>query len=184
MNNLIREAVGIFFDSSDIKSALKGLQEAGFEHDEIGLLAGEHAVEQALGDLYKRTNTYQDCTNSPETAFVKRDSLGDTFRSLAGGLIFTGATTAMGIAVVSAGIFGGALMVAATGAAAVVGLGALIGSLIHQSDAEYLEEQVDEGHLLLFVRVNNSEEEKRALSILADHAGYNPRIYEVKAEEI
>lgn len=180
MTHTIREAIGIFFDPGHVKAALKELQEAGFKHDEIGLLAGEYTVEKSLGELYTRTNSYSDTSDIPETAFVKKEALGDTFRSLAGGLVFTGATTAMGVAVISAGVFGGAVLAAVTGAVAVAGVGVLIGSLIHQSDAEYLEEQVDEGHLLLFVRVHGEAEEKKAVAILARHSGFDARVHEVK----
>lgn len=182
MSTLIREAVGIFFDQQHLEEALKDLQSSGFEHDEIGLLAGEHTIEKSLGDLYSRINTYTDPSQAPETAFVKNDSLGETFRTLSGGLVFTGASTAMGVAVISTGIFGGAMVVAATGVAAVAGFSALVGTLIHQSDAEYLEEQVDQGHLLLFVRVSSPEEEQQAVEILSRHAGYDARVHEVRAE--
>lgn len=177
----IREAVGIFFGQQQLEEALQDLQESGFEHDEIGLLAGEHAIEKSLGELYSRVNTYTDRSKAPETAFVKNESLGETFRSLSNGLVFTGASSAMGVAVVSAGIFGGAVVVAAAGAVAVAGVSALVGTMIHQSDAEYLEEQVDKGHLLLFVRVSSPEEERQAVEILSRHAAYDARVHEVRA---
>jgi len=180
MATIIREAIGIFFDAKHLEAAIRDLRASGFKHDELGLLAGEISVVKSLGELYTKTNTHTDTSLAPETAFVKKESLGDTFRSLAGALVFTGATTAMGIAVASTGIFSGAVLASATGAAGVLTIGALIGMLIHQSDAEYLEEQVDEGHLLLFVRVRNPEEEANAIRILSRHAGYDARVHEVK----
>lgn len=179
MATTVREAIGIFFEATDLRKAVDALQEAGFKHDELGLLAGEDCVEQSLAEFYKRTNTYTDTTLAPETAFVKKESLGDTFRSLAGALVFTGATTAMGVAVASVGVFGGAVLAAVTGAAGVITVGALIGAIIHQNDAEYLEEQVDEGHILLFVRVHDAAEEVKAVDILSRHGGYDARVHEV-----
>jgi hypothetical protein len=55
----------------------------------------------------------------------------------------------------------------------------VLGRIIHQSDAEYLEEQVDEGHLLLFVRTRESAQEQRAMEILAKHCGADVRIHSV-----
>lgn len=182
MSNTIREAVGIFFDRQHLEEALQELQRSGFVQDEIGLLAGERAVSKSLSDIYDQYNSSADESAAPKTAFVKKDSLGDTFRSLSGGLVFTGGTTAMGAAVISAGVFGGAVLAAATGAAAVVGIGALAGAVIHKNDAEYLEEQVDAGHLLVFVRVSSADEEKRAVNILSRHKGYDARVIEVKAD--
>ena len=180
-NTTIHEAVGIFFDKAHLEDALIDLRNAGFDKEEIGLLAGERAVEESLGDIYAQYNRASDSGASPEIAFVKKDSLGDTFRSLSGGLVFTGASTAMGAAVISAGVFGGAVLAAAAGAAAVVGVGALAGAVIHKNDAEYLEEQVDAGHLLLFVRVNTDDEEATALKILSRHEGFDARIIKVEA---
>jgi outer membrane lipoprotein SlyB len=88
----------------------------------------------------------------------------------------------MGAAVATGAIFGGALLAAVAGAVGVGAIGALISGIIHQSDAEYLEEQIDEGHLLLFVRVNDPAQEKLAVAILTRHSGYDARVHEVPAE--
>jgi hypothetical protein len=175
----IREAVGVFFDATHLKEAIADLSASGFARDTLGLLAGEYTVQQSLGDLYTRTNEFHDSPNAPATAFVKKESVGDTMHALAGGLFFAGGTAAMGALVASAAVLGGTLLAAVTGVAAVGSAGALLGALIHQSDAEYLEQQVDEGHLLLFVRVHDPAEERRALDILSKHAGYDARIHEV-----
>jgi hypothetical protein len=53
--------------------------------------------------------------------------------------------------------------------------------IIHESDAEYLEEQVDEGHLLLFVRTDDSEREKLALDVLSRHGAFDAKVYEAPA---
>lgn len=83
--------------------------------------------------------------------------------------------------VASAAVLGGALLAAVSGAAALVGVtGGALALIIHESDAEYLEEQV-EGHLLLFVRTNDPERERIALEILTKHGAFDARMYEVPA---
>ncbi len=182
MTKLVKEVIGIFFELGNVEAALKDLHDSGFRTDEIGLLAGEKTVEKSLGTLYSRAIASSDSADAPETAFVKQESLGDNFKSLAGGLVFTGITTTMGVAVASAGIFGGAALAAGAGAVGVVGIGALVGSLINRSDAEYLQEQLDNGHTLLFVRVSNSEAEKRIVEIITRHSGFDVRILEIEVE--
>ena len=181
MSTSIREVVGVFFDDETLKSALADLKAEDFTHDEIGLLAGEHTVKESLGDLYDEINDCDECENSPKMAFVKKDSVGDTYSSLSGGLSVIGATSAMGAIVASAGILGGALVAAASGAVAVAGVGALVTGLIYQSDAEYLNEQVEKGHLLLFVRADDTASEEKAIKIMASNRGYNPKAYKVAA---
>lgn len=51
----IREAVGIFFDTKNLREAIDELVSSGFDRAELGLLAGEYTVKQSLGDLYTST---------------------------------------------------------------------------------------------------------------------------------
>lgn len=81
----VREVVGIFFDGDHLKAALADLDSAGFEHEQISLLASEFAVEKSLGDLYTRTNEHHDPARAPVTAFVLNNSVGDAFRAQGGG---------------------------------------------------------------------------------------------------
>lgn len=175
----IREAIGVFFDADKLHDAVDELLASGFDHHSLGLLAGEHTVRQSLGDFYEQVNEFADDAEAPRMAFVRKESMGDTMHAWAGALFYAGATTAAGAAVASAGVFGGALLAAATGAVAIGAVGAVLALIIHQSDAEYLEQQVDEGHLLLFVRTHDSDQEQRAMRILEKHSGYDVRIHAV-----
>ncbi len=169
---MIREAVDIFLGKDDLQLAIDDLIEAGFKRSAFGLLAGEYSVQQKLGDMYVSTNKYMGSANAPNTAFVHKDSIGDTVHALTGQLYFLGASTLAGGAVLSAGILGGAAMVASAGVIAVGAVGAVIGMILHQSDAEYLEEHVNAGNLVLFVRINDSRQESRAKTILAKHCNF------------
>lgn len=175
----VREVIGIFADGNHLKAAIDELGAAGFSKDRIGLMASEYAVEQSLGDLYTRINETQDPAKAPATAFVAAESVGDTARSLGGGLFFAGSTAALGAAVASAAVLGGALLPAVAGAAAVGTMGVLLGSVIRQSDAEYLEGQVDMGHLLLFVRADDVARQEKAMEILSRNSAQDVRVHEV-----
>ena len=176
----IREAVGIFFDSLHLHEAVDDLESAGFDFADLGLLAGQYTVRQKLGEFYNEINESVDRPEGPRLAFVADSSMGDTVHAWFGSLFFIGTTVASGVA--SAAVLGGALLAAVSGAAALVGVtGGALALIIHESDAEYLEEQVDEGHLLLFVRTNDPEREKIALEILTKHGAFDARIYNVPA---
>lgn len=175
----VREVIGIFADGNHLKTAIDELASAGFSKDRIGLMASEYAVEQSLGDLYTRINETQDPAKAPAMAFVAAESVGDTARSLGGGLFFAGSTAALGAAVASAAVLGGALLPAVAGAAAVGAMGVLLGSVIRQSDAEYLEGQVDMGHLLLFVRAEDVARQEKAMEILSRNSAQDVRVHEV-----
>jgi hypothetical protein len=165
----IREVVGAFAGAGSIGEAIDELLAAGFKREELGLLAGEHTVREALGAFYLRTNQSADDPEGPNTAFVARESIGDTVHAYLGSLFYAGTTVAAGAAVASAAVLGGALVAAVTGAAALGAIGAALALIIHESDAEELEEQVEEGHLLLFVRARDDLRAKQAAQILIRH---------------
>jgi hypothetical protein len=60
--------------------------------------------------------------------------------------------------------------------------GALVATIIHQSDAEYLQQQVDEGRILLFVRLTDTRREQQAMDVLIRHSGVDVKMYDVPAE--
>jgi hypothetical protein len=178
----VRETVGIFFDSQHLHEAIDELESSGFDLAELGLLAGEDTVKKKLGDHYTEINASNDEPGGPRTAFVADKSIGDTAHALIGSLFFVGTTAASGAIVASAAVFGGSLIAIVGGMAALVGLtGGAMSMIIHESDAEYLEEQVDEGHLLLFVRTDDSEREKLALDVLSRHGAFDAKVYEAPA---
>jgi outer membrane lipoprotein SlyB len=178
----IREAVGIFFDGQHLKDALKDLLASGFEPEELGLLASEQVVARSLGDLYARTNESADSAQAPAIAFIGKESNQETARTLGGSLFFVGTSGVMGAVVASAAVFGGALLAAVGGIVGVGVVGALVATIIHQSDAEYLQHQVDEGHMLLFVRMADSDREQQAMNILTRHCAVDVKMYEVPVE--
>lgn len=177
----IHEAVGIFFDSHGLERCIQDLRSAGFTRDEIGMLAGRTTILDKLSHIYEQVNAANASPDAPDVAFVTRESKGDTIHMMAGSLSMLGAAVTGGAVVASAGILGGALAAAVATGAVFSGIGALLAHIIHQSDADYLEEQIEEGHLLLFVRVHTPVEEKVALDILKRDAAFDPKVYQVKS---
>jgi outer membrane lipoprotein SlyB len=177
----ITEAVGVFAGANAIDAAIAELAAAGFERAEFGLLASESSVLASLGDVYTRTAASPDDSNAPNTAFVAAQSVGDTVHAYLGTLFYAGTTVAAGAAVATAAVLGGALIAAITGAAAIATIGAALALIIHESDAEELEQQVEEGHLLLFVRVRDATHEQQAVEILRKHTPIEVKVVRAPA---
>lgn len=181
----MREAVGVFLDAGHLRKALEELLASGFERDELGVLASEHAVQQKLGNIYTRVNAFDTASHARDTAFVENESVEDTLHALTGGLYFVGGTAAagaVGALVASSAVLGGPLVVAITAAVAVGAVGALVKGIINQSDADYLREQIDQGHVLLFVRrLCDTAREKQAREILSRHAALGVKTFDVPA---
>ncbi len=179
----IVEAVGVFVDAKSVEDAAAKLQRAGFEHAEISLLAGEHTVRQSLGHLYTEINEDADAPNAPRTAFVANESIGTAAHAFLGAFFFTGATVAAGALVATAGAFGTALLAAMAGVAAFAGIDVALVASIDKSIVERLRDQIDQGHLLLFVRTSNANRKIIAVEILSKHSVFDPCVVELPNTE-
>lgn len=178
---MLREVAGAFFELDKLQDAVDELLACGFRGEAISMLASEYTVRESLGDYYTRINQFSTSPDAPKTAFVAKESMGDTMHALFGSLFFLGATVAAGAVVISAGAFAGALTAAVAGSTVIAGIGAVLATIIHESDAEEIEQQIDEGHLVLFVRAANDKQEALATKILSKHAATDVKIYNVKS---
>jgi hypothetical protein len=176
----VTEAVAVFHDVSDLDAAVEELRAAGFSHDDISLLATEQAVNRKLGHRYERVEELEDDPAVPRVAYRTRASLGDSEDRLIGSLTYLPAVVAAGTVVASAGVVAAAV----TGTAIA---GALIGTVLahwlDKSHAEHLQEQLDRGGLLLWVRTPDPETQQRALAILARHSAHDVHIHRLPGKE-
>ena len=167
----IREAVGIFHRPEDLQGAIDELLSSGFHRAELSLLASEQAVEEKLGHRYGKVSALADHPTVPRAAYVSTEAIGDAEGGVIGGLVYVGAVVAAGAIVAS----GGTLAAVITATAVAGGAGGLIGTIlakwIGDHHAHHLQEQIDRGGLLLWVRTRTAEHEKRAVEILKKHSG-------------
>lgn len=178
---IVREAVGFFPTASALQEAIDALLSSGFDRAELSLLASERAVDEKLGHKYRRVKELEDDAAVPRQCYVSTESVGDAEGGLIGGLLYVGAVAAAGTVVAS----GGTLAAAVAAAALAGGAGGLIGSvlagLLGQHHANHLQEQLDRGGLLLWVRTRDAEHERRAVEILRQHSGHDVHVHELPA---
>ena len=173
----VREAVGVFDSAEKLQAAIDELESSGFDRAELSLLASADAVENKLGHRYKKVAELEDDADVPTTAYVSTEAIGDAEGALIGGLLYVGAV-ALGVAVVASG---GALAAAITAATIGGGMGGMAGiglsSFISQHHADYLQEQIEKGGLLLWVRTRDAAHEERAKEILSRHSAHDVHIH-------
>jgi len=173
----IREAVGVFDGPETLQAAIDDLMSSGFDRAELSLLAAEKTVDEKLGHKYRKIAELEDDPIVPRCCYVSTESVGDAKGGLIGGLMYVGATAAAGAVVATGGTL--ALVIAA--AALAGGIGGLFGSILAKwvgdHHAHHLQEQLDHGGLLLWVRAWNAEDEKRASEILAKHSGRDVHVH-------
>ena len=178
----VREAVGVFNRPEELQHAIDELLSSGFHRAELSLLAGEQAVEEKLGHRYKKISALADHPTVPRAVYVSTEAIGDAEGGLIGGLMYVGGVAAAGAVVAS----GGTLAATIAAAALAGGAGGLIGSIlakwIGDHHAHYLQEQLDRGGLLLWVRTWDAEDETRAVEILRKHSASDAHVHALPAE--
>jgi hypothetical protein len=172
----VREAVAVFHDVAELDAAVDELRAAGFAQEDISLLASHDVVERKLGHMYQRVEELEDDPRAPRTAFVSNKNLGEREDRVLGSLTILPTVIAAGTVVASAGAV----------AAAIVGTaiaGALLGTVFaHWMDrryADWLQEQLDRGGILLWVRTPTPEAEQKAIAILTQHAAHDIHVHEI-----
>lgn len=165
-----KDLVAVFFDAQTLEDTIKDLSEIGVGKDQLGILCAEESLNGKLGHIYQRVSN-ESGGDEPDVSFVERESVGTTPYAAIGGLTFVASAMGGGVIVASAGVFGGALA-AATAAPVVIGLaGLLAGVVMSKTDTEALQEQVDEGHILLFVRTGEDKLKDDVRKILDKYSG-------------
>lgn len=180
-NDTRTEAVAVFNDAESLEAAVDDLLSHGFNQAEISLLASDSAVEEKLGHRYKKAEELEDDESALRTAYVSTESRGDAEGGLIGGLMYVGALAAAGATVASGGTLGAAL----AGAAAMGGAGGLIGAalakFVDDQHAVTLEEHLNHGGLLLWVRTRDGAHETKAKEVLSKHSAHDVHLHKLRS---
>jgi hypothetical protein len=165
----VREAVAVFDTEAALQGAIDELLIAGFGQADVSLLANEAAVTEKLGGSYRKVSS---------AAYVSPEAIGDAEGAVIGALMYVGAGILMGpIALAGGGItsiLGGAVIGGGVGGA----IGTVLAMAIGIEHATHIEEQLDHGGLLLWVRIWDLDHQVRALEILTRHSGRDVHVHE------
>ncbi len=177
----VRETVAVFHRADDLENAVADLESSGFDRRDISLLASQNAVKEKLGHAYREIGEAKDDPRAPRAAFVSKASVAEGQGLLAGMLAYIGAAAATG-AVVASGGTAAAIIGAAAATGGATGLaGAALAKWIGDKRANYLQEQLDRGGILLWVRTPDPDTERRAHEIFQRHHADDVHAHELPA---
>ncbi len=180
----IREVVGVFNNSDTLQKAIDELQTQGFARHHMSVLADAITVEKKLGHIYRRVEELEDNPNVPRTIFVPLDSIGSAEGGLIGAPLYIASCTAAAIVTVSQGSLLTAVMAAIASGAG----GALIGNIfakrLGKHHADYIQEQIKRGGLLLWVFLPDTKHEKQAIKILKKYSARDVHIHNIPASSL
>ena len=177
----VREAVGVFDNETSLREAIYDLETHGFDRAEVSLLAPVNTVDRALGHVFVTAAEIEDDPHVPTIAYTSPESLSVAEGAIASGLFYVGALAGMIPVVASGGPLMAALVAATVSGGAGLSFGAVLAALLGRRHAEYIEEQLERGGLLLWVRTWNEGDEKRAVSILSSHSAGDVHVHSLPA---
>jgi hypothetical protein len=163
----VHEAVGLFDDPEKLHAAISELVRAGVDRADISLLARDEEAERAL----EREST-KDLAEDPgaprESPITDTDvRQGRTLATSLGAVI--AAFAASGVTVLTGGAAAAAIAAAVAAGGGIGFVGAALGKVAGEERARFLREQIDRGGILLWVRIKDSNAERRIQEILARH---------------
>lgn len=179
--NTIREAVGYFETPEALQDAVDDLLSSGFDRAELSFLAAEATVEKKLGHRYRKVSELEDSSQAQRSSYVSTESIGDAEGALIGAPLYVAAGTAAGAILATGGT-----LAAAVGAAALAGgAGALVGGvlakIVGDQHARHMQEQLERGGLLLWVRTRDEQRERSATDILRRNSGRDVHVHDLPA---
>jgi hypothetical protein len=180
-NRPVREAVGVFRDFQSLQATADELLTAGFDRSDLSLLADPETVRRKRGRAFASVRDAEDDPAAPFRAYAGLDSRIEAEGALIGGIAYAGA---MAAAIVAAGhglsLSGHIAWVAAAGAA-----GGLVGlwfaRMVENRHRGYLKALLDAGGLLLWVRAQDDEHERRALTVMRHYGASDVHAHDLPA---
>ncbi len=174
----LREAVGLFHDATALRSAADQLMLNGFDRADLSILASEHAVRNKLHAVYGSA-TLEDDPQVPTVAYFSGDSLTELKAALIGIPLFFGAISASGALIANHASTASALMAAIVAGALSGCVGAVAAWWLTRHHDTYLDSQLRQGGLLLWVRTVDAAHEQRACNILVEAAAEHVHVHDI-----
>lgn len=163
--------VGVFADRSHAQQAVQDLRNAGFQEDQIGIVArDDNDKSRGASATHKDKGAHKDKGSKIEEGAATGLMAGAGVGALWGLGIAAGMLPAIG-PVIAGGILA-SILASAAGGAAVAGLvGGLIGMGIPEDEASYYEGEFKSGRTIVTVKANGRQDQ--ALAIIQRHGGYD-----------
>ncbi|MDF3023215.1 MAG: hypothetical protein K0R10_576 [Alphaproteobacteria bacterium] len=178
-NPVVREAVGIFNDATNLQHALDALEEQGFMRQEISIFANDIAPVSTDPEMPRHADAVKDDPSSPRQVFIPVEIMGEVEGSIIGAPMYVGAV-AGAIAAAAAGY----TVAVVLASAAVIGLaGGAIGYFVARSVRNKydraLEAQMQRGGIVLWVAVRAAGMQEVALEVLRKYSARDVHMHDV-----
>jgi len=174
----IPEAVGVFGDFDTLQQAIYDLMIAGFSRYDISLLGGRKEMEEKLGSSFWTAKELEDNPKAPRAAFVSEEAMGELEGAIAGGFFFLGSYIAMLAMLNPLSTLAASIAAIAIGGGPAAVLGTLLARRVDQHHRDYYKDQIENGGILVWVRVSDPEKQRLAVQIMKEHSGKDVHVHD------
>jgi len=176
---MVDEAVAVFHSTDDLQAAIDELQSNGFMRQGLSILADEKTVAEKLGHRYQKVRDAEDSEDAPRTIFIPNETLGEAEATVIGLPLYLAATTATAVTVASGGTVLATTLAATAAGVAGAGIGTIFAHMIAKHHADFIQEQIDLGGILLWVNLRSPEMIEKATKILKKHAAHDVHVHRI-----
>lgn len=173
----VPEVVGVFDTHKDLQDAFYDLRTVGIHHSDISLLADAKVLQEKLGKAYWHAAELEDDPRAPRAHFVSEEAIGELEGAIAGGFFFVGSFIAMTALLTPASTLAASIAAIAIGGSPAAVIGTLLARRVGQHHKDYYAGQIQQGGILLWVRVRDKEREKMAIEIMKGHSGRDVHVH-------
>lgn len=178
-NPVVREAVGIFNDATNLQHALDALEEQGFMRQEISIFANDIAPVAGGPETPRHADAVKDDPSAERQVFIPVEIMGEVEGSVIGAPMYVGAV-AGAIAAAAAGytipvVLGSAVIIGLAGGA----LGYFAAKWIRNKYDRAIEAQMQRGGIVLWVAVRAAGMQEVALEVLRKYSARDVHMHDV-----
>jgi hypothetical protein len=163
------EVVGIFSSVEALDQAVGELFFHGFDQSSLSILANEESVRQQLKENYKKIDELANNDDLPRTAFYAEENFSIAQGAIIGILMFIGITTSAAMVILKQSSLFLALII--TGISVIGSI--LLARLVAKYHKRYLDLQLKNGGLLLWVQLKDKLLKDKVISILKSNKARN-----------
>ncbi|TDE40781.1 hypothetical protein [Antarcticimicrobium sediminis] len=174
----IPEAVGVFDSFETLQQAIYDLMIAGFSRYDISLLGGKAEMEEKLGSSFWQAKDLEDNPKAPRAAFVSEEAMGELEGAIGGGFFFLGSYIAMLAMLNPLSTLAASIAAITIGGGPAAVLGTLLARRVKKNHLAYYQEQLENGGILVWVRVSDKEKERLAVKIMKEHSGKDVHVHD------
>ncbi len=177
----VREVVGVFDGVDSLRDAMSELQQNGFMRQELGFLADEKTVQEKMGRFYKRVEDLKHDPRTPRAMFMPDEPVGEAEAAFIGVPFYLAAATASAVVVATGGTLLAAITAAVAAGAGAGTLGSVLSNFISKHHADYIQTQIENGGMIIWVNAATPEREEAARRILAKYHGHDIQAHDIPA---